>query len=449
MAKKLIEQEEAARFLGLSVDDLNSLRDRGKLFPKRDAGIWKYDQEDLERYQRELAEGSGVGFSWETGGLDEIQLEDNNGDPDSVLLSEAELGESAETAKSTIIGKQKNNDAGASDIRLAGDSDLKIKVDEGTKSGIGKKASSDDLDLLSASSDLNLADSSPKLPSSSGLFDDEEFSLEPIGSGKSSTTPSGSFKLDDDVISLGDSDSDKGKRDESGDTRKGAASSGSGLSGIELGDDDELVLSGHESDITLGAADSGIQLVGAGDSGLALDSGPNLGGIAASDELTIGEDDMITLEESVDLEGATQLRSDEDFSLTPTGAGDDDSDSGSQVIALDAEDDMSTGSLFGNASSDSLLADDSGMMSPLGDAGMAGAGAMAMGAPMMMPTPAAPPEAPFSVWNVLALLACTVFMMLSAIMAYDLTMQMWSFNEPAQIRSDLMDSLLKTFSLDK
>ncbi len=51
-----------------------------------------------------------------------------------------------------------------------------------------------------------------------------------------------------------------------------------------------------------------------------------------SDDLSIGEDDIITLEE-VDLEGATQLRADEEFALSPGGGLDDESDSGSQVIA--------------------------------------------------------------------------------------------------------------------
>ncbi len=48
MAKKLLEQDEAARMLGVSIDKLSELRDRGKLFPKRDGGDWKYDQDDLE-----------------------------------------------------------------------------------------------------------------------------------------------------------------------------------------------------------------------------------------------------------------------------------------------------------------------------------------------------------------------------------------------------------------
>ncbi len=403
MAKKLIDQEEAARVLGISLDALNSLRDRGKLYPKRDGGVWKYDQEDIERYQREMSEGSGLGQSWESISLDDISLEDH---PDSVLLSEAELGEST-TGKSTIIGRNKNVDEGASDIRLAGDSDLKLKSeDSGTKPGL-PAAGSSDLNLLSSDDDaplnlagdskINIADdpassgSDASKTGSSGLFDDTEFNLEPLGSslsspsdsGKSQTpNSSGSFKLDG--VDLLDDGSDK-NRDKSGDTAKGVGSS------LQLDDgDDELVLEGHGSDITMSAADSGIMLVDPADSGLSLDSPMTLGGsnVGGGDELTIGEDDMITLEEQVDVEGATQLRTSEDFALTPTMGGDDDSDSGSQVIALDSEDDMSGAGMFGGASSDSLLSEDAGFGVPM-DGGM-GAGVGLAGAPVAMQVAAYP-----------------------------------------------------------
>lgn len=453
MAKKLIDQDEAARALGITLESLNSLRDRGKLYPKRDGGVWKYDQEDIERYQREMNEGSGLGQSWESISLEDISLEDN---PDSVLLSEAELGEST-TGKSTIIGRNKNADEGASDIRLAGDSDLKLKSesDSGTKPGL-PTAGGSDLNLLSSDDDAPLtlagdskisfaddpapSDSDTNKAGSSGLFDADEFNLEPLGSSLSSAsgsgkspTPnsSGSFKLDDDDL-LGDSGSDKG-RDKSGDTAKGAGSS------LQLDDDDELVLDGgHGSDITMSAADSGIMLVDPADSGLSLDSPMTLGG--GGDELTIGEDDMITLEEQVDVEGATQLRTSEDFALTPTMGGDDESDSGSQVIALDSEDDMSGAGMFGGASSDNLLSEDAGFGVPM-DGGM---GVGLAGSPVAMQV-AAYPEAPYSVWNVIGLVCCTLLLMTGGVMVYDLTMQIWSWNKPFNYNSAIMDSLLGMF----
>ncbi|MGC4003577.1 MAG: helix-turn-helix domain-containing protein [Pirellulales bacterium] len=386
MAKKLVEQDEAARFLGVTLDSLNSLRDRGKLYPKRDAGVWKYDQDDLERYQRELSEGSGLGNSWESLSLDDIPLEDN---PGSVLLSEAELGESSPGAKSTIIGKGKNEkDSGESNLRLAAESglrladesDLKLKGGSGTNVGAGGGS---DVPLEFGDSKLKLEGASPAGGSKagSGLFDDEEFQLEPSGSSKTPSASSLSFSLEnDDAISLGDSGD---KKDDSGDTKKGK-----GGSGLMLADDDELDLGGHGSDITMNAGDSGIMLVDPADSGLALDKPLQLGG--GNDELTIGEDDMITLEEQVDLEGATQLRSENDFNISASGGYDDDADSGSQVIALDSEEDLSGASMFG-ASSESLLTEDGGFGSPLGGTETIMAGAGLGTAPMLMAS-AAPPE---------------------------------------------------------
>ncbi len=447
MAKTYLDQESAAKTLGINLDKLNSLRDLKKIYAIRDGSAWKYDTDEIERYQREISEGSGLGQSWDSVSLEDISLEDN---PDSVLLSEAELGEST-TGKSTIIGRNKSTDAASSDIRLASDSDLKFQSESGTKPGSPAPGGSD-LNLAAAGSDapLDVAGESDisfgdptgsgidPSKSGSGLFDDDEFNLEPLGSSLSSASgsgksphSSGSFKLDDDNL-LGDSGSDKSKRDPASDTGKGSGSS------LKL-DDDEFVLDGgHGSDITMSAADSGIMLVDPADSGLSLDNPMTLGG---GDDLTIGEDDMITLEEQVDVEGATQLRTSEDFALTPTMGGDDDSDSGSQVIALDSEDDMSGAGMFASGSSDSLLAEDAGFGSPL-DGGMGGVGLAA--SPSMMQV-AAYPEAPYSVWNVIGLVCCTLLLMTGGIMVYDLTMQIWSWDKPHYYNSAIMDSLLGLF----
>ncbi len=54
MAKKLVDQDEAARILGVSPEEIGSLRDRKKLFPYRDGADWKFKQEDVERLRDEL-----------------------------------------------------------------------------------------------------------------------------------------------------------------------------------------------------------------------------------------------------------------------------------------------------------------------------------------------------------------------------------------------------------
>jgi hypothetical protein len=54
MARKLIDQDEAARILGVTPEEVGSLRDRKKLFPYRDGDQWKFKQEDLDRLKAEM-----------------------------------------------------------------------------------------------------------------------------------------------------------------------------------------------------------------------------------------------------------------------------------------------------------------------------------------------------------------------------------------------------------
>ena len=106
-------------------------------------------------------------------------------------------------------------------------------------------------------------------------------------------------------------------------------------------EDDELVLggSGKGSDVTIGG-DSGISLVDPSDSGLSLETPLNLGAVA-EESLELGEDDMLATSETADEGAATQLKTDDDFLLTPLEETTDaeESESGSQVIALDTEGD--------------------------------------------------------------------------------------------------------------
>ena len=59
MAKKFLDAEEAAKLLGVSVDTLNDLRERHELYPMRDAGQWKYRQDEIERLAAERSAERG------------------------------------------------------------------------------------------------------------------------------------------------------------------------------------------------------------------------------------------------------------------------------------------------------------------------------------------------------------------------------------------------------
>ena len=188
--------------------------------------------------------------------------------------------------------------------------------------------------------------------------------------------------------------------------------------------------------------------------GLSLEEAPlELAG-SAVESLELGEDDMILLEEEGDSEGATQLKADDDFLLTPLDdAGGDESDSGSQVIALDSEGDFdeAAATMLGSRPAMSAMLEED-MGSPglagagvgLGSAGGGfGGGAGLAGGPALMPTQVM--EAPFSGATVGLLAIGVVFLTLSGMMMYDLIRNMWSWNGTYSVNSSLMDTVLKWF----
>jgi len=60
MAGKFLSLEDAARQLGVSVDEVNRLVDRKKLFPMRDGATIKFKADDVERVGRSLGEESSM-----------------------------------------------------------------------------------------------------------------------------------------------------------------------------------------------------------------------------------------------------------------------------------------------------------------------------------------------------------------------------------------------------
>jgi hypothetical protein len=200
---------------------------------------------------------------------------------------------------------------------------------------------------------------------------------------------------------------------------------------------------GVGSDVSIAGGESGINISNPADSGLSLEEEPlDLGG-SNVDDLSLPEDDqIIALEDSGELDAATQIKTDEDFSLSPSQevtAGDD-SDSGSQVIALEdsASFDQSSATML-NQGAAGLVADDSGAQ-PFDSTGfspemMAGAGAAtatAAGYAPMGYVSAEPAEAPYSIWQVLFLMMAASTLLISGLLMWDITNFMWSFpgNEP-------------------
>jgi len=208
---------------------------------------------------------------------------------------------------------------------------------------------------------------------------------------------------------------------------------------------DDLVLSPSGDVAASDIRDSGIALIDPRDSGLALDEPIELGAGGEDDGLQLGEDDLLA-------------GKDDDFLLTPLAAGeDDDTESGSQVIALDTEpssEDAAT--IIGTPSKANLVAmldEDAGpvgmgalSVAP-GTPMMAGAG---IGAPLgmgasaeMAPMVEALPEEPYSAFQVVLLVLCVVVLAFGTAMMYDLVRNMSSWGTPYELNSSIMDWVLK------
>ena len=211
--------------------------------------------------------------------------------------------------------------------------------------------------------------------------------------------------------------------------------------------DDDVLSAKPDSDITRGAADSGLHLTDPKDSGLSLEEPLVLGGGSAKELLELGEADVISLEENADMEGATQLKPDEDFLLTPVQeTATDESDSGSQVIALDADEEMSSGA-FTPASSGmvAMLEDDTGAEGPLG---VTATGALAAG-PTLIAAPQAA-EAPYSGWNVVGLVCAALLLLMTGMMVFDLSRNMWQWSGVGGASKSVFDGIEHTIGwMDK
>jgi len=387
MPLKYYNLEETAKALGVDEDEVKRLQQDRKLYGYRDGPDWKFKVEDVEKIRAARA-----GDSPQEGPEDE-------GD---VLLSEVELGESDLGASGTVIGMEGGEKAAAdSDIQLA-DSDVKL-TDSDVKLGEGSETAD-----AAATSDV---DSKVSQFEELDLTLEEDLTLEDSQIAEGAETPAGDSTVD--------------------------------LTGKQL-EDDDLVLggSGAGSDVTIGG-DSGISLVDPADSGLSLEEPLDLTA-SGTESLELGEDDMISLGEDADTEAPTELRTDDDFLLTPLEevGEDEESESGSQVIALDAEGDESETMVAGGAMAAMLDEDlgaepaidlgDSPQLGALGEPGVAG----------LPSTSPALPERPYSIWNVLGLALCVIVLAFSGMFMYDLMRNMWSWNAPYEVNSSMMDTIL-------
>ena len=386
MPQKYYNVKETAGLFGLTEADVKAMIDRREIHGYRDGANWKFKAEDIERMAKERAAESPS----ENAAAEQ-------GEGGDVLLSEFELGHSEAGTSGTVIGSSKRRSAAESDIRLAG-------------------------------SDIKLADevkaAAPKDEVANKVSQFEELDL----------------TLDQD-LALEDASHPSSKKSGSGDSTVD-------LSGKKLEDDDLVLGGGAGSDIAIGG-DSGISLVDPADSGLSLESPLNL--TTPNDEsLELGEDDLLSF--STDTGSGTGLKSEDDFQLTPMEEGRDteDSESGSQVIALDTEGEaneavtmLASGAamagLLGDANEPALgLATDGGR-SPLALHPETLAGGVPMGGEFAMP------EAPYSALQIVGLAVCTAALVLVGMIMYDLVRNSGTWDSIHPLNSTLMDTILGWF----
>jgi hypothetical protein len=353
---------------------------------------------------------------------------------DSILLSEAELGESMSGSPSTIIGK--------GEIDLDADLDLSPIEPAGPVSDVKLAPASD---IISSGDDLDL-----DLPSPSGDFaglEELEVDLEAESSRIMSPedvakVKSAAAKKAESDLQLAPSDSAPGVSGSDvnlGGSMAGSASGLTGLSALELEDDDDDVL-GEGSDVTLSGESSGINIISPSDSGLALDevkldlsgsspmgSSLDLGGSAVA-EVTVDPAGLSALGLGSQIGGG-------DFQLTPLGEGveEEEERDSSQVIALDeiSEEAGAAPLGFGTGESGMMGAEDFGAV-----------GLTPAGAPVGVVSTV---DTPFSAANIAGLSACLLMLGLGGMMVYDLLRNIWSWDEVTSLNSSLMESFLNPF----
>jgi hypothetical protein len=407
---------------------------------------------------------------------------DEPSDPsDSILLSEETLGEAAAAPPSTIIGRgeleskdadldlvlEDDADDKGSDVRLAGGSGASDVhsagvAGSGVLDDVEKEASHASAFEKLEELEIDLAAESSRVLNPDDMAEMHEALA---SSGKPAKKGDSDLTLKD--VELAGEDEGTDPVPEELPAKKGKKKDDGPTSDLELAtDEDDFVLAeAGGSDITLDSGDSGINLIDPSDSGLALDDIPlEMGGSAILESLNLdkGRESDISLIGS-DIQSAAAppppakgkakggkqaqqaaaLQTDDDFRLTPLGDADDDADSSSQVIALDAD----LGDM--DAPAAGILGDDAFAEVPEGDAaleedyptgdegGFETAGYAA----------AAARDSEYSVMNIVGLGSCAVLLFFGGVVMLDMVRNVWSWDQNFALNDSLLESILGMFGL--
>lgn len=301
MAGKFVSIEEAARLLGATVDEVNRLVDRKKLFPMRDGATLKFKSDDIDRLAASLGDESSL--------ADSLSLEPDLPSPgDDLALGDViDIGDVVPGAAS---------DAGSQTAIRGG----AVDADAGDVSGLA--LADDDSDSVDLSLESIVGASSPSLARPAETAGSQVGSV--VGSGNA-------LGLDLSAIAIGGGSAALPGSQATGSIPGLSSPTGSGFtapadSGLSLEDG--------------GLAASGIDLdVGPGDAGPAAVS--DVGGSFAGDAFELGGDTGD--EESASVVIATEESAESSFFTTPA---DDSSSLAFDSAAMDGSSSAFAGDLL-------------------------------------------------------------------------------------------------------
>ena len=308
------------------------------------------------------------------------------------------------------------------------------------RSKSGQAAGESDFDLLSLDDD---AEETPTLLADQASFDSLASEL-PDEDGMISTAKDDTFSLEDDDLVMADDDLTLSEDSDLA-LKPNKASS----SDVDLAVDDDLILEGGSSAQLDLAGDSGLSLLDMADDDLQpTTAGGSDDMIEFDDILSLADDDDLV----VDNTSTIAIPVEDDFQLIPDAGGAmvDDSESASQVIALEEDNvfgGMDGSSGFGSAETPFVPVPNaaepmpgSGFGSPAGGFGAGAPGEFVSSGPAFNPTPTSM-EPSYGPVSVVILFFLASVLALSGVMVLDLIIHIWSWGEPFVISSTLMDML--------
>ena len=295
MAGKFLSLEEAARHLGVTIDEINRLVDRKKLFPMRDGANVKFKLDDIDRVAADLADeapGDGSGLALD---LDLSSPSLNAGSAVGSGLDDLVLGDAADVTES-IFGDDAGSAPSRTIVQPKGD-DIAVGGEDFVIGDAGSALASSDLEI-----DSIIEASSPSLPQGGGS---------PSGTDSNVVGGSGTLSIDLGSGSIGGLSG----------PAAAALSGAIGESGLSL--EGDLGASGMKlggSGLDLGGSGIALGGSGVGGSGVALGSGigsgvgsgiDDVGGALGGDAFELG--DATTDDESASVVVATEDSGDSSF----------------------------------------------------------------------------------------------------------------------------------------